>query len=177
MKKTFESYSKLIKAWLSRHYESGKTRSTMSGFTHENVTRMFFEGDSLYSYGYHYEMARMVKGGEVILINNYNYSKTTCKQMAKLQRELNGFRVYHVSDIGWNIRCINDYKRRIEKTLLLAKRCRSSWRLRSYLASARNLVFEAASFIKEFDLPSDERIDWLMKYQDNMLIDRGIFVV
>lgn len=47
---------------------------------------VFFEGPSIYSYGYHFEMARLVKledsGREIVLINPHKYSVTTSKHQS-----------------------------------------------------------------------------------------------
>lgn len=179
MKTVFNNYPTLIQAWLSGHYDSGRTSATMSWYTHEMVTRLFFEGEHLYSYGKHYELARMVKGGDVILITSDNYSKTTQKHKRILDRELHGRgrRIYTVSEIGWDHRTVEGYKIRIQHSLSNAIKCRASWKLRIHLSIARSLVHEADRYIKEFDMEPDNRIQWLLKYQDNMLIDKGIIII
>jgi hypothetical protein len=39
---------------------------------------LFIEGDTLFSYGYHYPLAKRVEGG--FWVNNEKYSRTTSKQ-------------------------------------------------------------------------------------------------
>jgi len=179
MKTVFNSYHKLIQAWIQQAIPNGRMTKGISMYSGEKIVRMFFEGESLYSYGRHYEMARIVKGGDVVLVNNNNYSNTTQKHKHQLDRELHGrgLRIYSVDQIGYNHYNVVDYKQRIEALLSRAYRCRATWMFRTLMASARGLVDEADAYIKEFDLEPDERIQWLMKYQDNMLIDKGMIIV
>lgn len=46
-------------------------------FTGETHTPLFIEGDTLFSYGYHYTLAKRVEGG--FWVNNEKYSRTTSK--------------------------------------------------------------------------------------------------
>mgnify|MGYP001024021645 CR=1 FL=1 len=51
---------------------------------------MFFEGNTIYSYGYHYAIATMYFKGleKLVLVNEYGYSNTTCKQRNDVLRAI-----------------------------------------------------------------------------------------
>lgn len=53
--------------------------------SHGKCGNLFFEGDTLYSYGYHYPLAMFVKA-DTILINDEGYSPTTLKHIYKTRR-------------------------------------------------------------------------------------------
>lgn len=46
---------------------------------------IFFEGDTIYSYGYHYPLARIIRNDNqtIVLLNDSGYSNTTAKHINK----------------------------------------------------------------------------------------------
>mgnify|MGYP001113155178 CR=1 FL=1 len=69
MKRVFSNTSEVCHVWAQRNQSEGRNGS-------ESV---FFNGDSIYSYGHHFEMARFIKGKDIVLINPRNYSVSTSK--------------------------------------------------------------------------------------------------
>ena len=70
--KTFENNAQLAHAYANATHDSGKAHN------------MFFEGNVIYSYGYHYEIAHRVKTDTnevVIFINDNGYSNSTAKHV------------------------------------------------------------------------------------------------
>lgn len=70
MKKVFSSNSALAHAWANQLQSEGRGSS------------MFFYGDTIYSYGYHYQIAKLVtapNGQRVCFINSNGYSTSTAK--------------------------------------------------------------------------------------------------
>lgn len=70
MKKVFSSNSQLSHVWANQLQSEGRGNS------------MFFEGPVIYSYGYHYEIARFVdapNGQKVVFFNDNSYSNSTAK--------------------------------------------------------------------------------------------------
>jgi len=65
MRKRFGSNEEVIKAYLSGNYEGGRSGNG----------NLFFEGDTLYSYGYHFPLA--VDCGRYYVVNGDKYSSTT----------------------------------------------------------------------------------------------------
>lgn len=70
MKHSFSSHSELAHAWV---YQT-------SDEAHSSDRRMFFDGDTIYSYGRHYAIARII-GEKTVLLNKTNYSPSTCKHV------------------------------------------------------------------------------------------------
>lgn len=70
MKKVFSSNSELSHAWANQTHPIGRGSS------------MYFEGNIIYSYGHHYQIAQIVtapNGQRVYFVNSNGYSNTTAK--------------------------------------------------------------------------------------------------
>lgn len=68
IKTVFSRYEEVAHLWAHQQQEEGKCRS------------LYFQGRSIYSYGGHFEIARITRdlhGNELILFNNNSYSRTT----------------------------------------------------------------------------------------------------
>ena len=79
MKKVFSSHASLSHAWANQTHEIGK------------ASAMFFEGPVIYSYGYHYEIARFIdapNGQKVCFINSNGYSNSTGKHTNHVSRAI-----------------------------------------------------------------------------------------
>lgn len=88
MKKVFSSNAQLCHAWANQMQDYGKGSS------------MFFEGPVIYSYGYHYEIARFIdapNGEKVVFVNSNGYSITTSKHTQHVMQSIPSyFKVFHV---------------------------------------------------------------------------------
>lgn len=60
---------------------------------------LFFEGDTLYSYGYHYPLAKVIKH-DTILINDLGYSMTTSKHIGLTYAKTSDKKQINVSEIS-----------------------------------------------------------------------------
>lgn len=71
IKKVFSSADQVIHVWANQSQNEARCKN------------VFFTGRQIYSYGYHYELGRLVeyKGHTIALINNDGYSVTTAKQI------------------------------------------------------------------------------------------------
>ena len=70
MKKVFSSNAQLSHAWANQLQSEGRGSS------------MFFYNDTIYSYGYHYQIARIIEaptGQKVAFVNDNGYSNSTAK--------------------------------------------------------------------------------------------------
>jgi hypothetical protein len=79
MKKVFSSHASLAHAWANQTHEIGK------------ASAMFFNGPVIYSYGYHYEIARFIQapnGENVVFINSNGYSNSTAKHTNHVSRAI-----------------------------------------------------------------------------------------
>lgn len=80
--KTVFSNSELAHVWAQQNQSHG--RNTNSSF--------FFERDIIYSYGYHYPLARLIGG--VTLINSSGYSNSTAKHESHVRYAVRGQIIY-----------------------------------------------------------------------------------
>ena len=79
MKKVFSSHASLSHAWANQTHEIGK------------ASAMFFDGPVIYSWGYHYEIARFIQapnGENVVFINSNGYSNSTAKHTNHVSRAI-----------------------------------------------------------------------------------------
>lgn len=88
MKKVFSSNSELAHVWANQLQNEGRASS------------MFFYGPIIYSYGYHYEIARYIEtpnGTKVCFINSNGYSNSTAKHTRHVTHAIPaGIPVFHV---------------------------------------------------------------------------------
>ena len=91
MKKVF-SNSELVHTFAQRSQEEGRTPSG----------GMFFEGDKIYSYGYHYLLGKFIDE-KTIIINDRGYSSSTGKQIGMLRNATRQYRQLFTTDIEVNV--------------------------------------------------------------------------
>jgi hypothetical protein len=80
MRKVFRNSEECIHIWASRSQDEGRSANT------------FFEGDTLYSYGHHFPLAKFVKskqGAVAVLLNAGSYSVTTSRQQSATRHAVN----------------------------------------------------------------------------------------
>lgn len=113
-----------------------------------NNGNLYFEGDTIYSYGSHFPIARHVDG--VVLLTTDSYSVTTSAHVSRVAGACSHLTVFHVLHVCGHRHSDNfaNYERRIEEALTKAARARTStdW----HLADAANLVAEANRYIALF---------------------------
>lgn len=71
MKRVYTNSDQVLHLWANQSQSDAR------------CSNVFFEGKSCYSYGYHYELGRIIKykGQTVVMINNAGYSVTTAKHI------------------------------------------------------------------------------------------------
>lgn len=77
--------SEIGHAWIHRSSDNG--RGTASN--------IFFEGDTIYSYGYHFAIAKQYD--DFILFNKDNYSSTTSKHLSHVRSAISHHTIYEVA--------------------------------------------------------------------------------
>ena len=97
--KTVGGYDFVIQTWIkqeqsSAHTPKAKNNGRWSDRGHDGY-RMFFEGRTLYSYGYHFPLACLLEGKRIALVNPEKYSVTTCSHQSAVRYALNR------ADIPW----------------------------------------------------------------------------
>ncbi len=83
MKTVFTNYD-CVHTFAQRTQNNGRTSNN----------NIFFEGDKIYSYGYHYELGRFLDD-KTILINNEGYSVTTGKHIRLLMGATSQYKQYY----------------------------------------------------------------------------------
>jgi hypothetical protein len=115
---------------------------------------VFFDGDTIYSYGLHFPMGKHVdtKNGPAILITLATYSKTTAKHITQLTNMLaSGVVVFRVYDLGATpFQQFLGYAERQGGMLAAWRKARGN---KSRIRQAmRELISEANHFAKAFGL-------------------------
>lgn len=78
--------------WAHGNYQSD-TKKARNG-----SANIFSEDDKIYSFGYHYTIARIVRDEKIVFINRHKYSNTTQKHRWKVRRALpSDYTVFEVS--------------------------------------------------------------------------------
>ena len=93
MKTVFNSNSELSHAWANNLSNYGRTKS------------MFFDCDSIFSYGYHFQIAKKFEDLKLVLINSNGYSSSTSKHINHVYNSIsNEYRIlrvpFHQNKIG-----------------------------------------------------------------------------
>lgn len=171
------SHSQVAHLWSNQSASRSQTPASRG-------SNMYFEGDTIFSYGRHFAIAKHVnnrKGVPAVLFTQRDYSKTTSKHKSDVRSALNGLACHvfyvsqvdtfdHTSESEWKsefLRVANDAAKLVAK----AKRARSTglW----YLEHARQMLErmeEARSFFGiRSKVPTFEAIgpgsDWVAKIQ------------
>lgn len=107
IKRVFSNSSQVVHLWANQSQDATR------------CANVFFEGRSIYSYGYHYELGRLVEinGQQVALINSTGYSVTTSKHISQARlatTHLYQLEVDHSFDIdkaliNWQDRLITEF--------------------------------------------------------------------
>jgi hypothetical protein len=79
MKKVFSNHSECAHVWAQRTQSEGRANN------------IFFENDIIYSYGYHFELAKFIdyKGKIYLFVNTGNYSNSTRKHQNHVRKSIN----------------------------------------------------------------------------------------
>ena len=114
----------------------------------------YFHGDTIYSYGSHFPVARHVenKRGRAVLFTTRSYSATTAGHKCTVEGACRHLTVFHVADVN----CPEPRKQfaeyRAEYMALVGKYAKARQRKPEYLAELRGHVEEANRFAEFFGL-------------------------
>lgn len=94
MRKVFSSNSQLCHVWANQGQSEGRGNN------------MFFEGDTIFSYGHHYTAAKIhtIKGKKIALVNSNRYSSSTGKHLNNITSALRGLMEYYTASDVTNLR-------------------------------------------------------------------------
>lgn len=135
--------------WANEKKESGKG------------SNLFFEGRSIYSYGYHFEVGRIVRnkcGEKAYLLNDKYYSSSTCKYQRCVRSAIpTGSKVfsvgYNMSDDG-SMAFITSQLELIKEVIEKYKKVRTELSYRDIWETFKNLM----DYIEFFDMGTPRRL-------------------
>lgn len=135
--------------WANEKKESGKG------------SNLFFEGRSIYSYGYHFEVGRIVRnkcGEKAYLLNDKYYSSSTCKHQRCVCSAIpTGSKVfsvgYNMSDDG-SMAFITSQLELIKEVIEKYKKVRTELSYRDIWETFKNLM----DYIEFFDMGTPRRL-------------------
>jgi len=119
----------------------------------ESGGRFYFVGDTIYSYGSHFPIARHVahKGKAAVLFTTRNYSATTAGHKCMVEGACRHLTVFHVADLyGDHRKQVADYRNRFMG--LVGTYAKARQRKPEILAQLRGLVSEANEYAEFFGL-------------------------
>lgn len=117
---------------------------------HAKCSNVFFYGDKIYSYGYHYLMAEFItnKNGDfAIMINNSGYSVTTAKHVSYLSAATRQYKQFYT------IYC--DSKQVLEQLEILLQKLSNAKKPQKYISEALNILDHFNEFLEWFGKPYD----------------------
>jgi hypothetical protein len=122
---------------------------------------MYFERDTIYSYGSHFPISRHVSNGkqDAVLFTTKTYSNTTAKHCHAVRSAIPASTViFHVNNVCptelGHVQNLADYVSRVESAIIQSARARSSWRKESEHESAIRLTAECKAYCKFFRISS-----------------------
>ena len=120
MRKTLSNSREVAHVWAQQKQSEGKSGN------------MFFEGDTIYSYGHHFPIARFARP-DTVLFTSKRYSVSTAKHISYTRGALGGeIRIFEVSNISAStngdhlqnlIELVNEYNGYVEKAKRAFHRC------------------------------------------------------
>ncbi|TPJ33694.1 hypothetical protein [Mesorhizobium sp. B2-8-3] len=145
---------------MSSHNEVAHAWANQTG-KHRKGHAMFYEGDTIYSWGHHFAIARRVQTAEgiVVLLTNRTYSVSTTQHTSKVQSASLHFKTFRVvnprgENHHFNVR---HYLQEISDTLEKSKRARSNkaWHYDRAVA----MIEEVKDYIRVFEVEGFESIN------------------
>ena len=120
----------------------------------------YFEGDTIYSYGSHFPIARHItnaKGQKAILFTTRTYSMTTAHHLSLVRRSIpQDALVFYTPSVflpdGAHQANVERYKLEIRNAVFDCSRARSTWRKERHHERALNLANEARAYARFFGL-------------------------
>lgn len=131
---------------------------------HAKSANVFFDGDRIYSYGYHYLMGEFItnKNGDIaIMINNYGYSVTTSKHVSYLSAATRQHKQFYT------MYC--DSKQVLQQLESLLQKLGKAKKPQKYISEALNILDHFNEFLlwfgKSYDSFSKENLKKIRKIE------------
>lgn len=134
---TFKNNSAVCHAFASRQHTDGKCGN------------IYFDADTIYSYGPHFPMAKFHNGDSFILITTEGYSNSTAKHMSLLRSAVNHVATVYVDNVAPS--CIADHRKNIAGLLATARDKAGEWqRSRKYKDMLSRTIRETMSDVSRY---------------------------
>ena len=123
-------------------------------FARNPCHNFYFHGDTIYSYGSHFPVARHVenKRGRAVLFTTRSYSSTTAGHKCMVEGACRHLTVFHVADVNGTEPRKQFAEYRAAYMALVGKYAKARQRKPEHLAALRDLVEEANRFAAFFGL-------------------------
>ena len=123
-------------------------------FARNPCHNFYFHGDTIYSYGSHFPVARHVenKRGRAVLFTTRSYSSTTAGHKCMVEGACRHLTVFHVADVNGTEPRKQFAEYRAAYMALVGKYAKARQRKPEYLAELRGLVEEANRYAAFFGL-------------------------
>jgi hypothetical protein len=130
----------LTNAEVAKRFSEGETKGASGN--------MFIDRDTIYSYGYHFPIARMTElqdteGRNIVLFTSRDYSNTTAKHKSYVHRYLSSsyYRVIEIDDVkqGFTKDMLDVIYTRIIDYVLKAKRARKEYVKQAWESQVKSL--------------------------------------
>jgi hypothetical protein len=142
MRKTLRNNQEVAHVWASQSQSEGKCGN------------MFFEGPSIFSYGHHFEIARIVKPG-VVLFNDRSYSNSTSKHQNYTYQAVSHMKGYTVPSMTDHNMNVDAYMTSILNIVERIKRARSGFKW--HFNSLKHYQEKLLSYLEQFPNISSKR--------------------
>ncbi len=145
MVRTIHPGKQVAHLWANRSQESAK----------QSNGQFYFEGDTIYSYGSHFPIARHLPSADAVLFTTRSRSNTTAKHKSYVLRALSGLAVFHVNDVQASSlpahnRNLDEMRERMEG--LVAKSKRSRKYAGFHIREAQSVVLQANKYAEIFGI-------------------------
>ena len=124
-------------------------------FARNPCHNFYFHGDTIYSYGSHFPVARHVenkRGESAVVFTTHSYSSTTAGHKCMVEGACRHLTVFHVADVNTTEPRKQFAEYRAAYMALVGKYAKARQRKPEYLAELRGLVEEANRYAEFFGL-------------------------
>lgn len=165
MRKVLKNYSEVAHFWANETQHEGR------------YAHMFFEGAKIYSYGYHFEIARITEDKnkkKVVLFTTREYSPTTSRHKWNVRSACSHLKTFTVPSFEDHTKNLEYYLKEIEETQASATRARSRAEyLKGHLAGTIKTAYDYAMSFKGVSFEDKNKIrKWNNKLLKGLLFSK-----
>jgi hypothetical protein len=177
MKTIYSDKSKIIELWIEQKQDFAGTPLSVIRDSNIKQRRLFFKGDTIYSYRESYPLARLL--GDKIYLREENYSRTTSKQKFYIFRGAEKYNKKIIFSDDLKNANIKDKNLQIALEKLLKTRKWHYWYISTItglLANNENNLITKSKFPLLFD-EKHEKVKQMLFSQDNETVNLAIKII